>query len=464
MATSTPSPQPTSVVTVAPLPKALTRQVGQGGYLESYTLGLVLVVAAVLTAVGWIASAVARRRRGRRLVPRVPVAVVATMNSLLILVLLIAGALVLVNNYVGYVPTLGALLQPPGTTSGSRAVRQATDADRSRVLRLSIPSRQDGVTKGTTYVYLPPGYDQPANANTRYPVVYLIHGYPGRAQDWFTAGELKSTMDLLLRESYIGPMIVVSPTASTGYLNDDECLNAPGHFALESYLTFRVVDAIDHTFRTYPDRSHRAIGGMSSGGFCALNIGLHHLHRFSVILASEPYGDPGLHPLKRVLGGSWALWRANSPSFYIPRWHFTEPVASFLDSGGFDPATATQALQIAQQLARRGEAASYRPAPHMHHTWREARAALPYALIFAWQHFGVMPDGGSDRADAAQFLRLLRYASTLPPPPLVADASPTAGPRSPRPGTPTPSASTSPTASESTPSPSHSPTGLLPSG
>ena len=464
MATPTPSPQPTTVVTVQPLPKELTRQVGQSGYLESYTLGVVLVAAAVVTVGGWIGSAVARRRRGRRLLPRLPVAVVATANSLLVLVLLLAGTLVLVNNYVGYVPTLGALLQPPGTSAGSRAVRQAVDVDRSRVLRLSIPDRPDGVTTGTTYVYLPPGYDQPANASTRYPVVYLIHGYPGRAQDWFTAGELKSTMDVLIRENYVGPMIVVSPTASTGYLNDDECLNAPGHFALENYLTFRVVEAIDHTFRTYPDRSHRAIGGMSSGGFCALNIGLHHLHRFSVILASEPYGDPGLHPVKRVLGGSWALWRANSPSFYIPRWHFYEPVASFLDSGGSDHVTATQALRLAQELAQRGQASSYRPALHMHHTWREARAALPYALIFAWQHLGVMPDGGSDRADAAQFARLLRYASTLPPPALVARENPTASPSSPVPTASESSGSASPSPSGSTPSSSQSPSGILPTG
>jgi enterochelin esterase-like enzyme len=223
-------------------------------------------------------------------------------------------------------------------------------------------------------------------------------------------------MDLLLREHYVGPMIVVSPSVSTGYLNDDECLDAPGHFALEHYLAVDVVGAIDHTFRTYRDRAHRAIGGMSSGGYCALNIGLHHLHRFSVILASEPYGDPGLHPLHRLLHGDWPLWRANSPSFYLPLWHFYLPVASFLDSGGFDPHTTTNALRLARQLALRGQEATYRPAPHQHHNWREARAALPYALIFAWQHFGHMADGGSDAADLAQFIRVLDYAQTLPPP------------------------------------------------
>jgi enterochelin esterase-like enzyme len=438
---ASPSPLPTTVATVAPLPSQLTREVNQTGYLESYAVGVSLLVLAVSVLLAWVAAGLLRRRRGVRLVQRLPRAAVHAMNGVAVFVLSLAGVLVLINNYVGYVPSLSALFQPPGSTANARVLHGAANADRSRIVRLSIPAPADGVVSGTTFVYLPPGYDQPAQSGTRYPVVYLLHGYPGRAQDWFTAGRVKSTMDLLIRDHYVGPMIVVSPTASTGYFHDDECLNAPGHFALENYLAFTVVSAIDHTFRTATDRSHRAIGGMSSGGFCALNIGLHHLHRFSVVLASEPYGDPGLHPLSRVLNHNWALWRANSPSFYIPLMRFSPPVASFLDSGGFDTATETQALRIARELAARGQQASYRPAPKMHHTWREARSALPYSLIFAWQHFGVMPGGGSDRLDARQFDEILRYALTLAPPTASTRVATSASP----PPSPPPSPSPSPT-------------------
>lgn len=453
MASPSPSPPPTTVATVAPLPLQLTRQVNQTGYLESYAVGVTLLGLAGALVVCWVLAAVLRRRRGRRLVPRLPRAAVHVANGIAVFLLSLAGVLVLVNNYVGYVPSLSALFQPPGSTAAARVLHDAANANRSRIVRLSIPSPADGVLSGTTYVYLPPGYDQPSQSATRYPVVYLIHGYPGRAQDWFTAGRVKSTMDLLIRDHYVGPMIVVSPTGSTGYLHDDECLNAPGHFALEHYLAFTVVNAIDRTFRTYTDRSHRAIGGMSSGGFCALNVGLHHLHRFSVILASEPYGDPGLHPLTRVLGHDWALWRANSPSFYIPLLRFVPRVASFLDSGGFDTTAETQALRIARELAARGQETSYRPAPKMHHTWREARSALPYSLLFAWQHFGVMPNGGSDRLDAQQFDQILRYAQTLPPP-----AAKPRGGTSPSPS-PSPSSPSPSPIRRSHPTPTPSPTG-----
>lgn len=441
-----PTPAPTTIHTVTPLPGNLTHKVGTDGYLESYSLGVTLLVLCGVVVASGIAAAVLRRRRGRRLLPRLPRWSVVAANSVVAIVLLLAGVLVLVNNYVGYVPTLGALFTPPGTSVAATA-RDAHNPNVSHVVRMSIPDRGAGVPTGTAYVYLPPGYYDPANATRHYPTVYLFHGYPGRPQDWFTAGRVQSTMDLLLREHYVGPMIVVSPTASTGYLHDDECLNAPGHFALENYLAYDVVRAVDRTFRTYRSRSYRAIGGMSSGAFCALNVGLHHLHRFSVILASEPYGDPGLHPLHRVLGNNWALWRANSPSFYIPLLRFRPVVATFLDSGGFDVHTTPTALRLAQQLAARGQEASYRPAPRQHHTWREARMALPYALIFAWQHFGRLPGGGSDRADVNQFRGILAYAQTLPPPraktsrrspPPTAAATATATP------TPTPARSPSP--------------------
>lgn len=413
--------QPSPIVSVQPLPATITHRVNHNGYLESYTLGLLLAVSATAVAIAWTAAAIARRARGRRLFPALPRWAANGGSGLTVFVLLLAGVLVLVNNYVGYVPSLNSLFRPP--TSSNGIARTASDADRSRVIRLRIPAPSAGIVTGTTYVYLPPGYDQPSNADRRYPVIYLIHGYPGRAADWFIAGRLKSTMDLLIETHYIGPMIVVSPTASSGYFHDDECLDSPGRVAVESYLSFDVVDAIDRAFRTVPDRAHRAIGGMSSGGYCAMNIALHHLHRFSIILASEPYGDPGMNPFRVLLDHSWARWRTNSPTFYIPRWDFSLPVAAFLDSGSADRSTTTDALRLAALLAARGQAASYRVAVHQHHNWREARAALPYALIFAWQHFGKLPDGGSDAADARQVDRLLQYALTLPPPRTRAQAT-----------------------------------------
>lgn len=147
-----------------------------------------------------------------------------------------------------------------------------------------------------------------------------------------------------------------------------------------------MVAAVDSHFRTVAARTGRAIGGMSSGGYCALNLGLRHQDTFAVILASQPYGDPGQDVVGPELGGSRRLFHANSPSYYVPTLRFAHPMAVFLDAGGDDPETARTAVGLARALADRGQYVALRLAPGLHHTWREARVELPYSLVFAADH------------------------------------------------------------------------------
>lgn len=449
---SGPSPRP--LQSVAPLPHQISRQISRGGYLESQALGVCLLLAALIAIGCW--AMIAWRRRGRRLLPQVPRVLVNAAIGLLSALLLLAGIAVLINSYAGYVPSVGAIAAPPDVTPITLR-HPATPGpvdDRSRIVDLKIPGRGYGMPNGQTFVYLPPGYDDPANANRRYPTVYLIHGYPGRAADWINAGQAQQTMDLLLRHHYVGPMILVAPTASSAFTNDDECLNSTGHLRVEDYLTFAVPDAIDHTFRTLAGRNERAIGGMSSGGFCALNIGLHHPHRFSIILASEPYGDPGRAAMHRMLGSDPALYAINSPSAFIDRWSFPLPVDVFLDAGSEDAHTTSASLGLARSIAAHGQIVAYRAVGGLGHNWREARASLPYALIFGWQHFGTMRNGGSDRADAEHVAQIYNYYRSHEPP-----SSQT--PRSPRPSPGGPSTRSTPASPQpappSTPTPGSSP-------
>jgi enterochelin esterase-like enzyme len=265
-------------------------------------------------------------------------------------------------------------------------------------------------------VYLPPDYYDPAHASVRYPVVYLIHGYPGNSRDWLRAGRAQQEMDLLLSQHVAGPMIMVFPNANGGWLRDTECLDAVHGMKLETYLTHTVVQTIDGRFRTIAERRGRAIGGMSSGAYCALNLGLRHLNTYSVILASEPYGDPGHRVAATILGGSLRLFEENSPSWYLPSMRFTHPVSVFLDAGTDDSATVGVASELARMVAARGQYVALRLAPGMGHTWREARAELPYSLIFAGRHL----DPAGPVSSAGQLLPAHRAGS----PGLASQASP----------------------------------------
>jgi enterochelin esterase family protein len=48
-------------------------------------------------------------------------------------------------------------------------------------------------------------------------------------------------------------------------------------------LVTDVIPFVDQTYRTIPDRDHRALAGLSMGGAQTLDAGLHHLDQFSYL-------------------------------------------------------------------------------------------------------------------------------------------------------------------------------------
>lgn len=362
-------------------------------------LGLTLLVIALLS---W--GAVRRRRTvaGRSGLRRWGARIVA---SGVVVVLGLLTGLAFLNSYVGYFPTVASLAtvvvggpSVPGSLSAATLGRRAGphgDTLRigetlprhdSAVVAINIGAPKLRVPVRDAYVYLPPGYGDPANARRRYPVVYLIHGFPGRPADWMVAGGLPEVLNTLIADRQVGPMIVVAPNADGGYLHDSECLNQVHGPQVATYLTATVVHYIDTHFRTIATRDGRAMGGASSGGYCALNLGLLHQKEFSTIIAFEPYGDPGRSVIGPLLGGSQRLFQANSPLSYLPSMHFAHRPAVFLDVGGAGSGEVGRAQSLVTLLEHRGVPIGFRVEPGQAHTWKEAVSGLPYGLFFAAHH------------------------------------------------------------------------------
>src|SRR2546423_11539498 len=151
---------------------------------------------------------------------------------------------------------------------------------RGTVQQIKVTSPALGGRSQSVYVYLPPGYG--AHSNRRYPVLYLLHGFPGRPLAFLLTVRMGVVEDELVAKHEAQPLILVMPFGSTGTFTDKEWANGQG--TSEGWRTFvsrDVVRAVDTRYRTISSRDARGIGGLSEGGYGAINIALHTPKEFS---------------------------------------------------------------------------------------------------------------------------------------------------------------------------------------
>jgi len=176
--------------------------------------------------------------------------------------------------------------------------------------QLQLRSAALGGRRQLVDVYLPPGYAQ--DVNRRYPVFYLLHGFPGRPAAFLSTVKLGVDEDVLVNQGRIRPVILVMPFGSTGTFTDKEWADGIGaHEGWETFVARDVVRAIDARYRTIPNASARAIGGLSEGGYGAVNIALHHPREFRVVESWSGYELAD--GISSIYGGRQALIRYNSP-------------------------------------------------------------------------------------------------------------------------------------------------------
>jgi enterochelin esterase-like enzyme len=137
------------------------------------------------------------------------------------------------------------------------------------------------------YVYTPYGYD---GGKGKYPVLYLLHGAGGDEDAWSTMGRACQIMDNLIEKKLATPMIVVMTNGNatqTAAQNDVPLVRSQGGNAISTSGKFEesivkdVVPYIDKNYRTYTDRNHRAITGLSMGGAHATLAGLNNIDKFA---------------------------------------------------------------------------------------------------------------------------------------------------------------------------------------
>jgi enterochelin esterase family protein len=124
-------------------------------------------------------------------------------------------------------------------------------------------------------VHLPPGYDE---SRKRYPTMYLLHGFNGRALGWLAQfrmnvawRDITEVLDNAMKRGQSRDMIVVMPDGCSR-LGCSQWVDSPVNGNYEQYVIQDVVSYVDANFRTIPRAAARGVTGISSGGFGAWHL------------------------------------------------------------------------------------------------------------------------------------------------------------------------------------------------
>jgi enterochelin esterase-like enzyme len=139
-------------------------------------------------------------------------------------------------------------------------------------------------------VYTPAGYE---SSNKKYPVLYLLHGMGGDEDEWVNFGRATQILDNLIAQGKAVPMLVVMPN---GHAMMEA---APGESSLGYYKPYHfqkgtmdgifeqdfpeIIKFIESNYRVVADKQHRAIAGLSMGGFHAMNISRYYENTFDYV-------------------------------------------------------------------------------------------------------------------------------------------------------------------------------------
>jgi S-formylglutathione hydrolase FrmB len=150
-----------------------------------------------------------------------------------------------------------------------------------------IPNPWVPADRRSSAIYLPPGYNDSTGGS--YPVLYLLHGFWGSPSSFVDSFRMADTADGLVGTGKARPFVIVMPPG--GALKHGR---TSGEWAgvWERYVVHAVIPWTDAHLATIASPGGRAIGGLSAGGFGAVDMALRHLGLFGIAESWEGYFTP----------------------------------------------------------------------------------------------------------------------------------------------------------------------------
>jgi enterochelin esterase-like enzyme len=192
------------------------------------------------------------------------------------------------------------------------------------------------------------------------PIFYLQHGAGESERGWTAQGRANFILDTLIAQKKAQPMIVVmengmvAPRADGRPTAAKSGANARRNDAFGELVVNDLVPMVDATYRTIPDRTHRAVAGLSMGAGQAMQIGLGHLDQFAYVGSFS--------------GGGAA--RSDFSTFE------PTPLLVWMGAGGAESSRMTSGKTTVETMTKAGIPAVWFEAPGTSHEWQTWRKCL----------------------------------------------------------------------------------------
>ena len=221
------------------------------------------------------------------------------------------------------------------------------------------------------------------NSQTRFPVVFLLHGYSDHFDIW-----VKKIPAVKIYADQM-QMIIVCPDGGFSSWYFDSPVDSS--YKYETHISREVVIFIDGHYRTIPDGEHRAITGLSMGGHGSLYLALRHPFIFGA--AGSMSGGVDLRPFpdgwdiaKRIgdQKSHWSNWE--NMSVINMTGHYPTQSLSIIFDCGTDDFFYQANLQLHEKMMELKIPHDFiqRPGGHTLDYWKNA---IEYQLLFFKKHF-----------------------------------------------------------------------------
>jgi len=168
---------------------------------------------------------------------------------------------------------------------------------------------------------LPASFD--ADKARHFSILYFLHGLGDNEQSFIHSGAWNLTEDMREKHEMKEFLIATPDGGASFYINSKD-----GKERYEDFLLQEFFPTIEKRYRVAPGRGHRAIAGISMGGYGALHLAFRHPQLFTSVSAHSAaliemlpvfLGTAPNSPRARVLGKVFGVppdpvfWDRNSP-------------------------------------------------------------------------------------------------------------------------------------------------------